>query len=58
MICPECKSEMTHHASRVIEPRTDEEREAMDEELGGIVIEGHTCPACGLNRSRLGTPSP
>ena len=56
MICPDCRVELIHHASKVIPPRNDAEAEAFDPELGGVVLEAHTCPECGKGASRVEEP--
>lgn len=52
MLCPDCGIEMTHHASKVIYPRSEAEEALIDEELGGVVLEKHCCPGCGKGASR------
>ena len=37
MICPDCGTEMNHHAEKLIEPTTAEEARRMDPELGALV---------------------
>ncbi|MGH9318841.1 MAG: hypothetical protein ACRD3V_03000 [Vicinamibacteria bacterium] len=51
MICPDCGIEMTHHASKVVYPRSEAEEALVDRELGGVVLERHTCPRCGKSGS-------
>lgn len=53
MKCPACGSEMTRHAKKVIDPRSEDEAALVDESLGGIVLESHTCPGCGKSASRV-----
>ncbi len=57
MKCSACGSEMTQHAKKVIYPRSDAEAALIDEELGGVVLERHTCPGCGKSASRVHQPS-
>jgi ssDNA-binding Zn-finger/Zn-ribbon topoisomerase 1 len=40
--CPKCGTEMNHHAEKLDQSRGDED----DLELGGVVVEIHTCPVC------------
>jgi uncharacterized protein with PIN domain len=54
MICPYCQTEMNQHAEKLIEPRTVEEASAVDEQLGALVEEFHSCPTCGRGASRHG----
>jgi hypothetical protein len=44
---------MTRHAKKVIYPRTEKEAAHVDEALGGVVLERHTCAACGEGASRV-----
>jgi hypothetical protein len=41
-----CGARMNHHADKMTEPRNDDERDAADAALGGVVQQVHTCPAC------------
>ena len=52
MICPVCGVEMNHHADKIDYTAGLSEPEALDEELGGVVEEFHTCPECGLTLAR------
>jgi hypothetical protein len=54
MICPYCGAEMNQHAEKLMEPRTVEEARKVDPELGALVEEFHTCPACGKGAERPG----
>lgn len=56
MKCPACGAEMNEHARKVIAPRSEAEAAAVDEDLGGILLERHTCPACGKSASRIREP--
>lgn len=58
MTCPECNAEMTHHATKVIYPRTEAEAALVDEVLGGVPLERHTCPGCGQSASQISTGKP
>ena len=53
MDCPKCGVEMTHHASKVIYPRSEAEEALVDEELGGVVLQRHCCPGCGEEASQI-----
>lgn len=53
LTCPECNITMTRHAVRVVEPRDDQHE--VDLELGGVVLERHTCPACGYSETSYPT---
>jgi ribosomal protein S27AE len=57
MICPDCGIEMTHHATKVILPRTEAEAALFDEELEGVALEAHSCPGCGKGASSVAEPS-
>jgi NAD(P)H-dependent FMN reductase/ribosomal protein S27AE len=52
LVCPECGVTMNHHADKLVLPTSVEQAEAMDPELGGIVLEAHTCPECGTGTGR------
>ena len=56
MKCPDCGAEMNEHAGKVIAPRSEAEAAFLDEEIGGVIIERHTCPACGKSASRVREP--
>jgi ribosomal protein S27AE len=55
MTCPDCGVPMNHHASKIDYTGALDEREAIDTDLGGIIEEAHTCPACGRTRLRRQT---
>ena len=57
MKCPYCGSDMTRHAKKVFEPRSEVEAELVDEALGGVVLERYTCPACGRSASDMKKPA-
>jgi hypothetical protein len=44
---------MTHHASKVVVPRNEAEAALVDEDLGGVVLQAHTCPGCGKGGSEI-----
>jgi ribosomal protein S27AE len=52
MTCPDCGVLMNHHASKIDYTASLDDPEAIDTDLGGIVEEAHTCPACGRTRLR------
>ena len=52
MICPNCRVEMNHHCDRLVYAQTHRGRLAMDEGLGGVLEEFHTCPQCAGVASR------
>ena len=52
MRCPECGTEMNHHADKLVEPTDRADEAVIDPALGGIVEEVHTCPACGTEAAR------
>jgi len=52
MICPDCGAEMNHHADKLDYAAGLDDAEAFDSELGGVVEEFHTCPACGQTLAR------
>ncbi len=52
MICPKCGSEMNYHAEKIDYSAALEDPELMDPDLGGILQQIHTCPACGTTATR------
>jgi ribosomal protein S27AE len=52
MICPWCGAEMNHHADKLVDPITPEDRKAADPALGGVIEQVHHCPSCGGVESR------
>ena len=50
MKCPDCGAEMNHHADKLDYGAAREE--PSDSFEGGVVIEAHTCPACGRTATR------
>jgi ribosomal protein S27AE len=50
--CPACGAAMNHHAEKLATPLTEEDARRMDPSLGGVVVEAHTCPACGMSAAR------
>jgi ribosomal protein S27AE len=54
MTCPACGSPMNHHADKLeYTDKLDKESEAVDRDLGGLVVEVHTCPGCGNVETRV-----
>jgi ribosomal protein S27AE len=51
MICPKCGATMNWHADKVMQGPSGQGLRA-DPVLGGVVLEMHSCPACGANASR------
>lgn len=54
MLCPDCDVEMNQHAEKIDYAAALDDPEAMDDELGGILEEVHSCPACGQTHLRKG----
>ncbi len=52
MLCPDCHIAMNHHAEKVDYTAALEDPEAMDPDLGGVLVEVHTCPRCGKTETR------
>ena len=53
MTCPDCGTEMNHHADKLDYGATaGDSSEASDEPDGAVVIEAHTCPGCGHAETR------
>jgi ribosomal protein S27AE len=52
MICPKCGEEMNHHADKLVDPITPEDRKKINPALGGLIEETHHCPSCGGVESR------
>jgi predicted RNA-binding Zn-ribbon protein involved in translation (DUF1610 family) len=52
MICPNCGAEMNHHADKLVDPITEEDRRHFNPNLGGVVNEIYYCPSCGGVESR------
>ena len=51
MICPKCGATMNRHADKVMQGPSGQGLQA-DPALGGVLLEIHSCPACGANASR------
>lgn len=52
MVCPDCGVEMNQHAMKIDYTAEPHAREAVDPELGGVLMEAHTCPQCGQTATR------
>jgi predicted RNA-binding Zn-ribbon protein involved in translation (DUF1610 family) len=52
MICPACDVEMNFHAEKIVYAAGLAGPDAIDDELGGVVEEFHTCPECGQTLAR------
>ena len=52
LACPDCGVEMNLHAEKVNYAPADGERAPLEDDLGGLVEEFHTCPACGRTHAR------
>jgi ssDNA-binding Zn-finger/Zn-ribbon topoisomerase 1 len=52
--CPECGAEMNCHAEKIDMSRTFEDVVPADPELGGVLVEIHTCPVCRFVLERPG----
>jgi predicted RNA-binding Zn-ribbon protein involved in translation (DUF1610 family) len=53
MLCPDCGVEMNFHATKIdYAAALDDAGGAIDEELGGVLEEAHTCPVCGRTQLR------
>ncbi|HEX8141589.1 MAG TPA: hypothetical protein VF553_03275 [Pyrinomonadaceae bacterium] len=52
MICPGCGAEMNRHAEKIDFAAALDEGIGVDEDLGGILEEIHTCPQCGETQAR------
>jgi predicted RNA-binding Zn-ribbon protein involved in translation (DUF1610 family) len=53
MLCPDCGVEMNFHATKIdYAAALDDEGSAIDDDLGGVLEEAHTCPACGRTHLR------
>ena len=50
--CPGCGAEMNRHAEKVDYSWTGEKPAAADAAFEGVLVEFHTCPACGYVEER------
>jgi hypothetical protein len=46
LLCTKCGAEMNFHAEKVDLGNTFEDVAEVDPELGGVLVEIHTCPGC------------
>ncbi len=51
MKCTECGAETNRHALKVRDARSQEEFDRIDPDLGGVLVNCHTCPECGRSQS-------
>jgi predicted RNA-binding Zn-ribbon protein involved in translation (DUF1610 family) len=47
MLCPDCGVEMNQHATKIDYASALDDASEIDEDLGGVLEDVHTCPACG-----------
>lgn len=52
MSCPDCGVEMNHHAMKIDYTAALDDAGEIDPDLGGVLEEAHTCPACGQTHMR------
>lgn len=52
MRCPYCGADMNHHAEKIDLSALETDRESVDEDFDGTIVEFHSCPACGKTASR------
>jgi len=53
MLCPDCGVEMNFHATKIdYAVELADAGSAFDDDLGGVLEEAHTCPACGKTHMR------
>jgi predicted RNA-binding Zn-ribbon protein involved in translation (DUF1610 family) len=50
--CPDCGVEMNLHAEKIDYGTELADGALFDPDLGGLVEEFHTCPDCGVTRTR------
>lgn len=50
--CPRCGASMNCHAAKPSEPQSEAEAADAMHELGVVIDEVHTCPACGAIEAR------
>ena len=53
--CPDCGAAMNHHADKLDQSPTGGAR---DPDLDGVLVEFHTCPACGFVLERPADRAP
>lgn len=53
MVCPDCGVEMNQHALKIDYSAEMEAQDAdLDPDLGGVLVEAHSCPHCGKTVTR------
>ena len=52
MMCPDCGVAMNHHADKIDYNAALDGAHTADADLGGVVEQAHTCPACGQTQMR------
>jgi len=52
MICPNCHVEMNHHCDKLMQATDSQQSSPLDETVGGVLEEFHSCPNCGRGGSR------
>ena len=52
MDCPECGVKMNRHAEKLDYSEAPASPGSADPDLGGVLAEFHTCPACGTTHAR------
>jgi hypothetical protein len=51
--CPRCGASMNRHAEKVDYSATRDRMDPLEQELGGVISEFHTCPGCRFIVQRL-----
>ena len=52
MTCPDCGTEMNHHANKLDYTAAAGGHTVEEAEPGGVVVEAHACPDCGRTETR------
>ncbi|HYY42529.1 MAG TPA: hypothetical protein VE775_07320 [Pyrinomonadaceae bacterium] len=50
MICPDCGVAMNHHADKLDYDAA--QADSAERDFDGVLVEAHTCPACGRTHTR------
>jgi len=53
MICPDCGSEMNHHANKIDYSYAADDSAGDESIFGGVLQEAHTCPSCSRVELRI-----
>jgi ribosomal protein S27AE len=53
MICPDCGTQMNHHANKIVCGASGERPGPSNLSAGEYLQELHSCPKCGANASRV-----